>query len=271
MDFKKKVRELKHQQGRSITALVTGASSGMGLMYAEILAKAGCDLLIVSNQEKEIIATADRLSTEYEVKTLPLFQDLALDNAAQSLFDFCEENGLIIDILINNAGMYFFHELDKSFDQKMETMLSLHVLTLTRLCRLFGDEMKKRHFGYILNISSMAARIPFPGITLYSATKAYIKNFTMALHFEMKYYNVGTTVVCPAAIATPLYNLNPRLMKIGLATGIIHSPQWLVKKALKAMFRKRKIRQPSFQNIYGPAFVRIIPNSLKSIIWKKLK
>lgn len=271
MDFNRKVAQLKLQQGRPIMALVTGASSGMGLMYAQVLAKAGCDLLIVSNQEKKIVETASRLSADFGVKVLPLYQDLALDNAAQSLFDYCACNGLIIDILINNAGMFFFHELDKAHDQKMETMLSLHVMTLTRLCRLFGDEMKNRRFGYILNISSMAARIPFPGITLYSATKAYIRNFTVALHFEMKYYNVGATVVCPAAIATPLYNLNPRLMKIGLATGIIHSPQWLVKKALKAMFNKRKLRQPSFQNIYGPAFVKIIPYSLKSIIWKKLR
>ena len=194
MDFNRKVAQLKLQQGRPIMALVTGASSGMGLMYAQVLAKAGCDLLIVSNQEKEIVETASRLSADFGVKVLPLYQDLALDNAAQSLFDYCACNGLIIDILINNAGMFFFHELDKAHDQKMETMLNLHVMTLTRLCRLFGDEMKNRRFGYILNISSMNAYIPLTKIPAYSAAKAGISNFTqwLATHFA------GTGIRCNA-------------------------------------------------------------------------
>ncbi|MDO5341799.1 MAG: SDR family NAD(P)-dependent oxidoreductase [Bacteroidia bacterium] len=271
MDFKRKINDLKHFQNRDIMALVTGASSGMGVLYAERLAEAGCNLLIVSNQENELNEVATKISGKFGVNVTVRFQDLADENAAQRLYDFCENEGLIIDILINNAGMFYFEEMTSENDRKTETMLGLHVFTMTKMCRLFGDAMKERRFGYILNVSSLAAVTPFPGIAMYSATKSYIRTFTKALHFEMKYYGVGATVVCPAAIATPLYNLSDNLMKVGLAIGVVRSPEWLVRRALRGMFNRRCIMRPAFQNIYGPVGMFLLPNFLKSFIWRKIK
>jgi len=258
-------------QNRDITALVTGASSGMGVLYAERLAEAGCNLLIVSNQEKELNEVAERISSNYGVKVAARFQNLAEENAAQDLFDFCEKEGFAIDILINNAGMFYFEEMSPENDAKTETMLRLHVFTMTKMCRVFGDAMKQRRFGYILNVSSLAAVTPFPGIAMYSATKSYIRTFTKALHFEMKYYGVGATVICPAAIATPLYGLNDKLMKFAVAIGVVRTPKWLVRRALRGMFNKRCIMRPAFQNIYGPIGMALFPNFLKSFVWKKIK
>lgn len=271
MNFQRKITKLKTAQNRDIMALVTGASSGMGVLYAERLAEAGCNLLIVSNQEKELEEVASRISMKFNVTAIPRYQDLSDENAAQSLFDFCETNAYVIDILINNAGMFYFEEMSPENDSRTETMLKLHVFTMTKMCRLFGDAMKKRNFGYILNVSSLAAVTPFPGITMYSATKSFIKTFTKAFHFEMKCYNVGATVVCPAAIATPLYNLNEKLMRVGLAIGALRSPKWLVNRALRGMFNKRCVMQPAFQNIYAPVVMTLMPNFLKSFIWKKVK
>jgi len=271
MNFNKKISKLKLQQNREITALVTGASSGMGVLYAECLAKAGCNLLIVSNQEKELNEVATNIREKSGGKVTARFQNLAEENAAQNLYDFCESQGLSIDILINNAGMFYFEEMTPENDAKTETMLRLHVFTMTKMCRLFGDAMKKRRFGYILNVSSLAGVTPFPGITMYSATKAYIMTFTKALHFEMKYYGVGATVVCPAAIATPLYGLSEKLMKFAVAIGVVRTPKWLVRRALRGMFNKRRIMKPAFQNIYGPISMALMPNFLKSLIWKKIK
>lgn len=269
--FKKHIDKLKQSQGRDITALITGASSGMGLLYAEYLAEAGCNLLIVSNQEKELKDVAVNLKDRFGVNVIARYQDLSREDAAQQLFDYCNENNLIIDILINNAGMFFFHELDDEHHKKMELMLNLHVMTPSRMCRLFGDEMKKRKFGRIILVSSMAARLPFPGITTYSATKAYLKSFGKSLYYEMRYYGVGVTTVCPGAIATPLYKLNPRLLKLGVKVGLIGTPQWLVRKALRGMFRKKMIVAPGAMNVYLPPLLAILPKPLINLIWRKVK
>lgn len=150
-------------------------------------------------------------------------------------------------------------------------MLNLHILTPTRLCILFGEEMKRRGHGYILNMSSMAAKLPMPGITLYSATKAYLKSFSKSLYFEMRPYGVGVTTVCPGAIATPLYNLNEKLMKFAVRIGVIGTPQWLVRRALRRMFRKRRVVRPGFMNYWLPPIINSLPKWLVNRIWLKLR
>ena len=252
-------------------ALVTGGSSGMGKIYAERLAKDGYDLLLVSNQEQELPQVADELHQRFNIDVISHFQDLAAENAADELFAFCQEQSLEIEILINNAGMFFFEELTPENEAKAMTMKQLHIDTPTRLCLLFGNEMKHRGHGYILNMSSMAAKLPCPGITLYSASKAYLKSFSKSLYFEMKPYGVGVTTVCPAAIATPLYKLKPSLMNLGVKVGLIGTPQWLVKRALRGMFHKRRVVKPGLMNYYLPPLVNNLPKWLVERLWKKFK
>lgn len=271
VSFKKKIEKLKLQRGRDITALITGASSGMGFLYATRLAEAGCNLIVVSNQEKELNEVAASLSEDYGIDVVARYQDLSHDDAAQQLFDFCKNEGIIVDILINNAGMFFFHELDEEYNNRMELMLKLHILTPIRLCRVFGDEMKKRGSGFVILVSSMAARLPFPGITTYSATKAFLRSFGESLYYEMRDYGVGVTTVCPGAIATPLYKLNPKLLKLGVKIGLIGTPQWLVKKALKGMFRKKMVVAPGAMNVYLPPLLALLPKRLVNFIWRKIK
>jgi len=251
-------------------ALITGGSSGMGLEYARQLAEIGCNLLLVSNQEEELQKAASDLKTN-EIQVIPHYQDLATETAAEELFAFCQTENLQIDILINNAGMFFFEELTTENEAKALTMMRLHVFTPTRLCILFGEEMKQRGYGYLINMSSMAAQLPCPGITIYSATKAYLKSFSKSLYFEMRPYNVGVTTVCPAAIATPLYKLKPNLLKLGVNIGLIGTPQWLVRKALKGMMRKKRVVKPGFMNIYLPPLIAVLPKALVARLWQKFK
>lgn len=269
--FEKIIDKLRLENSRDITALITGASSGMGLLYAERLAEAKCNLLIVSNQEKELNEVAESLRERFAVEVIARCQDLSDDDAAQELFDFCKKENITVDILINNAGMFFFHELDNEYHTKMELMLKLHIATPSKMCRLFGEEMKKRRFGFIIIVSSMAARLPFPGITTYSATKAYLRSFGKSLYYEMRDYGVGVTTVCPGAIATPLYKLNPRLLKLGVKVGLIGTPQWLVRKALKGMFRKKMVVAPGAMNVYLPPLLAILPKRLINFIWRKVR
>lgn len=251
-----------------MTALITGGSSGMGLEFARQLAAKGYDLILVSNREDELEQASRQLGEEYPVKVTTHFQDLATTTAADELFEWCPETP---DVIINDAGIFFFKELEAEDLPRVQAMINLHVVTVTRICILFGAAMKRRGSGRILNISSMTARIPAPGVTIYSATKAYLKSFGRSLSYEFKPYGVSVTTVCPAAIATPLYRLSEKQMKMGLAIGLIRTPQWLVRRALRALFRGRRVISPAFMNVWLPALIALLPGPIIQRLWKKLK
>ena len=244
----------------------------MGLEYARQLAAQGYDLLLVSNREEELSPAREALQAAWPVSVTTRFQDLAVPDAADRLFAWCtDELQQLPDILINNAGMFFFKELEAADLDRVQAMVNLHVCTITRSCLLFGEAMKKRGSGRILIMASMAARIPAPGITIYSATKAYLRSFGRSLSYELKPYGVSVTTVCPAAIATPLYRLDEKKMKLGVRLRVIHTPQWLVRKALRAMHRGRRVISPSSMNVWLPAAISLLPGPVIAFLWKKLK
>lgn len=252
-------------------ALVTGASSGMGFKYAGQLASRGYDILLVSNQEAELRQAADELASSYNVRAIPRFQDLAKPDAADSLLEFCHSQSIEIEILINNAGMFFMKELTPADDHLIGTMMNLHMTAVTRLSLLFGNEMRQRGHGHILIVSSLAAALPMPGITVYAATKAYLLSFGRSFYFEMRPYGVSVTTVCPAAIATPLYHLREDLMRLGVRLGVIWTPDRLVRRALRSMFHGRRCIRPGFMNIYLPPLIAALPKRIVSHIWNKIK
>lgn len=254
-----------------MTVLITGGSSGMGLEYARQLAGRGYDLVLVSNREEELDTAAEALRAQFPINVTTRFQDLAVPDAADSLFEWCQKEEILPDIVINNAGMFFFKELQPEDLERAQAMVNLHIVTVTRMCMLFGNAMKQRGNGYILNVSSMAARIPAPGITIYSATKAYLKSFGKSLSYELRPYGVSITTVCPAAIATPLYRLSPEKMCLGVRIGLIKTPKWLVNRAIRAMFRRRRVVSPGFMNVWLPPLIALLPGPLVAFIWKKIK
>ena len=250
-------------------ALVTGGTSGMGWEFSQQLAARGCNVLMVSIQREELKRLPRELAERYGVKAWGVYMDLADEQGADKVWEYCRQQHLEIDVLVNNAGMFFFHELDAETQGKALAMLRLHVMTPTRLMMLFGEGMKARRRGYILNVSSMTAQLPTPGITTYSATKAYLKSYSKSLYFEMRPYNVGVTTVLPAAIATPLYRINPKLMKLGVSVGLIRTPKWLVRRALRGMLRRRHVVKPGIMNYYLPVLIHLLPNWLETKMWIK--
>ena len=244
----------------------------MGLEYARQLAAKGYDLILVSNREDELSAAQKTLEEAFKVKVTARYQDLAKDDAADDLYAWCTgKAGFLPDVLINNAGMFFFKELLEEDLPRVEAMLNLHVNTVTRTCILFGNAMKRRGSGRILIMSSMAARIPAPGIAVYSASKAYLKSFGRSLSYETRPHGVTVTTVCPAAIATPLYRLDEKKMRMGVRLGLIRTPRWLVKRALRAMFSGRRVISPAFMNFYLPPLVAMLPGPIEQAIWEKVK
>ena len=243
----------------------------MGLEYARQLAGRGYDLVLVSNREEELDTAAEALRAQFPINVTTRFQDLAVPDAADSLFEWCQKEEILPDIVINNAGMFFFKELQPEDLERAQAMVNLHIVTVTRMCMLFGNAMKQRGNGYILNVSSMAARIPAPGITIYSATKAYLKSFGKSLSYELRPYGVSITTVCPAAIATPLYRLSPEKMRLGVRIGLVKTPKWLVNRAIRAMFRRRRVVSPGIMNVWLPPLIALLPGPLVAFIWKKIK
>ncbi len=253
------------------TALVTGASSGIGLCYAMQLAAAGYDLVIVSNEEQKNRSIADELSSRYSVTVYPVYKDLCSDCAANELFDFCCEKGLTIDILINNAGMLVFDTLSRTSAEKIDRIVSLHVETPTMLCKLFSEQMKQRGSGHILVMSSATARMPYPTISVYAATKSYLRSFAYSLRFEMFRYGVNVTTVLPGAVDTPLYDLPAATRSLLCRLGIMSSPEKVAAGALRAMFKGRKSYTPGLFTRFVSSIVPLIPDSFIRLIMKHPK
>lgn len=252
-------------------ALVTGASSGIGLEYAKALAEQGYDLLIVSNQEKEIKETAISLHRNWNVDVTPLYVDLTEENAVKDLVNYCHEHNLEVDVLVNNAGVFFFNELVKTDPRRIDIMLDLHVKTVTRMCRYFGEEMKNRGCGRIINMSSMSAWMTMPGINIYNATKAYILNFSRSLWYELKPHGVTVTAVCPGAVDTTLYGLSNYWRKVAVGLGVSMPPAKLVRKALKASKKGKKQTMPGWINHLFVPLIKHLPDWFVFAVIKRLK
>lgn len=240
------------------TALVTGASSGMGLEFARQLAQMGYALAVVSNQEKELADAAESIQAEFGVPVRYLCIDLAQHGVAEKVLEWCPAP----DVLINNAGIFFMEYLGPENLGKVRTMMALHMETVTELCILAGAQMKKKGGGHILNMSSMTARIPAPGIAIYSSTKAYLKTFGKSLSYELRPFGVSVTTVCPAAVDTGLYPLGDRLRRNLRRIGLIRTPEWLVRRSLKAMFRGRRTFSPGLTNVLLPPLIALLPARL---------
>ena len=269
-------------------ALVTGASSGIGLQYATQLARDyHTDLLLVSNQQEELNQVAADLATQYGVKTIPLYADLSKQDAAELLHQYCLDNNLVVDILINNAGVFFFNPYCETSMKRIDLMLNLHMITVAKLTRLFGEDMinrqltaeeqaqkicrKPRRKGYILNMSSMSAWMAMPGIQTYNATKAFIYNFSKSLWYEFRPKGVNITVMAPGAVDTALFGLAPHLRRLAVNLTVSIPPERLVKRALKKLFRGKKADTPGFLNWLATPLLKHTPDWLVFLAIKFVK
>lgn len=269
-------------KGHNVTrecALVTGASSGIGVHYAGQLYKMGYNVLLVSNQESEVVEVARKISDSAPENrencadhwAQGLYKDLSRHDSAIELFEYCDKMGYEVEVLINNAGIFIFKETADCSIQRIETIISLHISTVTMLCRLFGERMRSRRRGYILNMSSISTFTPFSGISLYTATKSYIRTFSLAFRLEMMEFGVRVLTVSPGAVATDLYNLPKNLQELGVKLGIIYRPKKLVRKALNKLFNGKKgVFVPGVANYLFKPIYAMLPLSFKMYARKRI-
>ena len=251
------------------TALITGAASGLGFAFAENLAQQGYDLLFVDIQDEKTHHAAEQFRNKYQVNVCVLCMDLSEINAAEAVYAFCAENHIEIHILISNAGQLAFISITDMENDLYNSILQLHVNTPAKLCRLFGKDMKQRRSGYILTVSSLSVWMPYPYLSLYAATKRFIKTFSRSIYFEFSGYNVGVTTICPGAIDTQLFELKPHLRKLARNLGIMIAPDRLAKRALKRLFRKRMTYIPGIINKIALPLLLILPVRVLAFFFKK--
>ena len=228
------------------TALVTGASSGIGQCYAEQLASRGYNLVIVSRDREQLNSVADKIREKEGVKVCVVVKDLATTTAAEELYEWTKSEGYIIDVLINNAGMFSFCDILNTPIERIKQAITLHDITNTILCKLFATDMTQRGGGHILNMSSYSIWMPWPGLSLYSASKAYLKSFSVAFAKEVRDKKVYVTAVCPAGIATDLYGLSKKWQKIGLNIHALSTPKFCARRGLNSMFKHRRTVVPDW-------------------------
>jgi hypothetical protein len=250
-------------------ALVTGASSGIGLQITEALALKGYSIIAVSNQQLQLDDLKRKLEQDYSVTIVTINIDLAQENSALKIFEYCENNKLEVEVLVNNAGILVFGETLQVDFSLVRTILNLHMTTPALLCRLFGEHMISRRTGFILNVSSITAVMPYPGISLYGPTKAFLRYFTRALRTEMKYYGIKVTCLIPGATATGLYNPghfnNPLTKKLGL----MKKPEIVAKAAVNALFNNRAECIPGLLNKLIILCLPLIPHFVIGLIYRR--
>lgn len=241
-------------------ALVSGAGSGIGRCYALRLAALGYRVALVGERIERLEAVRAEIEAAGGIEARTCSIDLARTTAAQELFDWTQAQGIAVDVLVNNAGIFSFCDVLATPPERIERIILLHDLTTTQLCRLFAADMIRRGVrGRILNMSSYSLWMPFPGLSVYSASKAYLKSFSVAFAREVADRGIRVTAVCPAGVATDLYGLTPRWQRIGLRLGALISADSCARRGLRALWRGRRCIVPDWWNRLFIPICKVLP------------
>jgi hypothetical protein len=252
-------------------ALVTGASSGIGFHITGELARRGYSIIAVSNQPDKLTELKKETEGRWSVPVHIINTDLALPGAAQTVFDHCMALGFEVEVLVNNAGMLVAGEAVETDPAPAEQILQLHVSTPALLCRFFGERMAARKRGFILNVSSISAVMPYPVISFYGPSKAFLRSFTRALRTEMQWYGVGVTCLLPGATATALYDPYQINIPLAMRLGVMKKPEIIARAGVKALFTGRAECIPGLLNKLLVWFLPLVPHFLIAGIYRVKK
>ena len=274
-DMKKIFREYK------AWALITGAASGMGREYARRLALMGYDLVLVDINGKGLEETESIVRHEVEMsvslplrdgfKVMQVVQDLSQTDAADRIYAHTEAAGCEVEVLINNAGVMYCQGIAETSERMLKLIMMVHMNTPLMLCRKYVPAMKERGNGYILNISSLAECMSWPGIGIYGATKRFVKDYSRELRIECQKTGVSVTNAYFGAVDTPLVPLKPGLRKLARGLAVMIPAEKAVDRALKATFRRRRGVMPGFLNHVFKPICMLLPDCLLGWIYRKAK
>ena len=264
-------------------ALVTGAASGMGRIYSLRLAEKGYNVILVDINAKGLeetesmikaaIESSEKISAEHKAafKVMPLVQDLSVMDVADQIFEKTEAAGCQVEVLVNNAGVMYCQGIAETSEMMLKLIMMVHMNTPLMLCRKYVNGMKERGCGYILNISSLAAWMSWPGIGMYGNTKRFVRDYSRELRIECQKTGVSVTNAYFGAVDTPLIHLKDSLRKLARNLTVMITPEKAVKRALNATFGRRKGTMPGLLNkLFWPLIV-ILPDCLLGWVYRKAK
>lgn len=255
----------KELEGR--WALVTGASSGLGVCFARELAQRGANCILVARRKDKLEEVAEELRKDTGVEVDVVVLDLGTRDAPPSLLEQLEESGREVDILVNNAG-FGLHGLCREIPwEKARAMLDLDIMALTHLTRLFSEKMVERGWGRILQIASIGAYQPCPGYAEYGAAKSYVLHFGEALNHELKGTGVSCTVLSPGVTATEFFEVSGQGEKLSSYQRMfMMQADKVARIGIKAMLRGRGSIIPGVLNSFNSWTFRFVPRGLAPAI-----
>lgn len=237
------------------TALITGASSGIGLELAREAAKDGCNLILVARSVDKLEALAK------EVGGTVIPADLSQKGACLKLAEEVKSRGLTVDILINNAGFATYGPLEETDRQTTLDMIEVNVTSLTDLTHLFLPQMLERKHGRIMNLASTAAFQPGPLMCVYYATKAYVLSFSEGLSNEVRPKGVSVTALCPGVTESG-FQAAARMEHSKLVQGRMPTSAEVARYGWKAMKAGQVVAIPGARNWIMATAVRFLPRSI---------
>ena len=255
----------------------------MGKIYAILLAENGYNVIMadISRERLEDAAAEVRsrvaaLAGERSLRTpefriLTVVQDLSETDAAEKISSAVSDAGLEVDILINNAGLFFLKEIAASDKGKLSAIMMVHNYTPLMLCREFVPRMIAKGQGRVLNISSLAAWMNWPALGMYANTKRFVKDYSRSLRIECRGTGVSVTTAYFGAVDTPLYPLKPSLRRLAVRIAVMIPPEKAAYKALKAMFRGRKQLLPGLINHIFRPLAAILPDWVVGAVYRTVK
>ncbi|WP_223593286.1 SDR family NAD(P)-dependent oxidoreductase [Neobacillus bataviensis] len=251
------------------TVLITGASKGIGLEFANIFAEHRYNLVLVARDANLLEQQAELLITKYGIEVNTFAGDLSSQTTVERLYQYIKKEGIDIDILINNAGsggLGLMTELD--IKKEME-YLQLNMISLTYLTRLIADNMVKRKHGKILNVASTAAFQPTPRMSMYGASKSYVLFFTEAIAEELKGTGVQVCALCPPSTKTPLTEgLADTGTKIFIKN--LMDPKIVARCGFEGLMKNKTVIIPGFKNKLMAKSVGLLPRKWVTIYTRKL-
>jgi len=239
------------------TALITGASSGIGEAFARLFAAEGFDLVLTARREEKLQQLAADLPTTTKIVVLP--GDLSTTAGITTFCGSVSGESLEIDVLVNNAGMMVEQEFAKLTTEQIERTITLNITALTQLIHQFLPAMKARKSGRILNVASVAAFHPVPGMDIYAATKAYVLSFSEALAENLRDTGISVTALCPGLTDT---NIVDTSVSGAIPTFMISQPDEVARSGFDALMNREVICIPGNANRLALAWAQHQPRWL---------
>lgn len=262
----------KNIMNQNETALITGASSGIGLEFARLLGSKGYNLVLVARDEKKLHDIKNELEDRFGIETIVIPRDLSKNEAAVEIHNALEKDHIRIDVLINNAGVGLFGDFTHTDWNREAGILQVNVVTLTHLTKILMSRMMERRHGYILNVASTGSFRPGPLMSVYCASKAYVLSFSEAIAAEAAGTGVSVTALCPGPTDTR-FNKAAGLRKAGAqAEGNAAAPGDVAEFGFRMMLGGKSVAIYGFKNRVMTGLGKLLPRRVVAgLVHKKRK